>query len=268
MSAYQVEPATIDLIVSAAIEWELHARLGDRWQKVTRDNAQAFGLMLWRANARSVAFRYQESETGDNGYRFREYSDVTPAAAFGCIRCFDYQACEPGDYRASDAFAFVHAMYAALAKRLIGRDGKESPWGIDDPAEIAAKGFARPMWQPGRTAAPAPGETVRLSDLARRAAPPRGVNGNAARLMAAIAAETAPAAAPAPPPARPLINPLGAEIAAGAARARAADRRRSADVIPLRAAAPTPAKVRETAPKGAKAAPRRRPAPVFKMTRD
>ena len=121
MSAYQVEPTTIDLIVSYANPLD----------------PQQIGEMLWEQNKRSVAFRYDEP-IGPAKYTFTRYKDVRPLVAFGCAQCYDYQACETPDYDASPACLFI----LQAIQRACGELIRAYPWGVETPQEAISKGYA------------------------------------------------------------------------------------------------------------------------------
>ena len=106
MSAYQVSPPTIDIIVSYLIEHGI----------VERERGDAVALDMWRENAKSIAYRYHDDnlikaldEAGPY-VGFTRYVGVSPVGAHGCAQCFDYQACEHPGWSGSNARALVHAV--------------------------------------------------------------------------------------------------------------------------------------------------------------
>lgn len=227
MSAYQVSPATIDLMVSAAIEFKAHARLGGSWQTVVAENAQAFGAMLWQANADSIVARYDDRMSAPGRYTFSRYIEVKPGAAFGCTRCFDYQACEVSNYGATDAREFVFALYKAIGDRLVGEN---SPWGVHTADDIATKGYGRKVYTPreqvARMTVRAPaGHTIEgMAAAARKAEANRAASAYAAgQARAAELAKSAdPVIAKAARDASATIGRLAAKHTPKAAKRRAA----------------------------------------------
>lgn len=93
------------------------------------------GRMLWLANARSVEARYPPGRPGlqsaremglipelAEGFRFNPYRQrtPTPVQALKLCDCFRYQACEPEDWRRSEAAAFVEALEHRAIEALPG----------------------------------------------------------------------------------------------------------------------------------------------------
>ena len=118
MSAYQVHPDTIDLIVSF---YE-----SDEW---TRDfDPQKTGEMLWQENARSVAHRYHEAPN-PTPYRYRivPLAQITPVAVLKSIDCLDYQSCETDDWTETPASRLLQRVRAVAIRRLPGYES--APWG-------------------------------------------------------------------------------------------------------------------------------------------
>jgi len=135
ISAFVVDQEHIDELVSAAIDLEIRARPAtDRgYQQVTRENAGAFGRMLWAENVRSVVHRYRlsgteeaaEYEAAVEAYRFT-WRPVSPGRAAKRLACFEYQACECEDWEDSLAYDFGCQMARVLITKLPGY--AEAPW--------------------------------------------------------------------------------------------------------------------------------------------
>jgi mycoredoxin len=94
MSAFFLPKTHIDLLVSAAIEWKLWARLPHAGAPglvaMAAEHAGAMGRMLWSENAASVRHRYDLSPDGEEsvayaelvaGYRWTRWVEANPAAA-------------------------------------------------------------------------------------------------------------------------------------------------------------------------------------------
>lgn len=156
MSAYFVSKATIDLMISAAIELKMYASFGHDHGPVTAARADMLGKMLWQANAESLGARYGDRASDYaaeiDGYRWTQYVSITNAAIIGCARSFDYQACETDTYRGSDAHEFAMRLQAEVGKKLAG----EGPWGVDDLGNGSDYDIAKYARKVRNTPAPAP----------------------------------------------------------------------------------------------------------------
>ncbi len=147
MSAFFLPKTHIDLLVSAAIEWKLWARLPHAGAPglvaMAAEHAGAMGRMLWSENAASVRHRYDLSPDGEEsvayaelvaGYRWTRWVEANPAAVVGFVRCYDYQSCERAGWRASDARDFTARLMAEAAERLAKSTlGEGYPWFAADP---------------------------------------------------------------------------------------------------------------------------------------
>ncbi len=149
MSAYFLPKTHIDLLVSAAVEWSLWARLPDvgppaSLGQIAPAHADAIGRTLWTENAASVRRRYGLSSAGEEacayreliaGYRWTRWTGIDPAAVIGFVRCYDYQSCEHAAWQASDARDFSIRLMAEAAERLAKATLGEAsyPWLAADP---------------------------------------------------------------------------------------------------------------------------------------
>lgn len=148
MSAWFMSKLNIDLIVQGAIQIKLRCFLPP-WnepQIITRENADAFGRMLWTENARSVAHRYpaDENENADNHEQARAYiyEEQSPSAGretsqalsgvalLKLVQCLGYQSCERSDHQHSNAALAINALIGRLltAGHLSGGTGPGTPW--------------------------------------------------------------------------------------------------------------------------------------------
>src|SRR5436190_1726125 len=107
MSAYQVSPDTIDLLIAAADAWRLTFpnRDGDDAAELHvcshRDEA---GQLLTDENARSVNARYNESTPAER-YSWTSLdldraavAMPVPVLVLASVRCLRYQSCETDNY--------------------------------------------------------------------------------------------------------------------------------------------------------------------------
>lgn len=140
MSAYQVHPDTIDLIISAARSYNTGFRPRQHttppysagfWN--ARTDAQAMADCLWAANAASVAYRYRETAEV-LPYTFRPVSlehvalgDNPHALVLAAIRCLRYQSCEVPDYDETDAARLLDAIEREAVGKLAAV--VYAPWG-------------------------------------------------------------------------------------------------------------------------------------------
>jgi len=151
MSAFMVETDTIDLIVSVLVEWRpKHGEVDQRLftygrgpldpelaQYTTEHDgyhvtslggfllADALGRELIDANVASLGARYSHSDGGADmidayaeSYTWRKVlrDGVGVPRAMGAIQCYEYQACESGDWGGM----FAHELSKAAMKRLVG----------------------------------------------------------------------------------------------------------------------------------------------------
>jgi len=100
---------------------------------MNRENADAFGRMLWSENVRSVVHRYRlsgtveaaEYEAAVEAYCFT-WRPVLPGRAAKRLTCFEHQACECEDWEESLAYDFGSQMARAPITKLPGY--AEAPW--------------------------------------------------------------------------------------------------------------------------------------------
>lgn len=170
MSAYQVTPDTIDLIVSALFDWdpEPHITLwvedtpvvhtdafrdpsklaacygdGQCW-RLTRQDKTEVGRELIAANLASLVARYGEAHKlggyGPEDYVFRLVprgpnvpGGATVGQAFGALSCYRYQTCEASDEGRSLWGALVRKTEAELLNNYV----RMSHWDFSRPMEVA-----------------------------------------------------------------------------------------------------------------------------------
>lgn len=152
----QTEPSLIGNAASTPLTWwtgsiqRVREQLqgGDRYDQFRRKlgfaNATEVGIMLLAENVRSLEARYPDS--ADEWAKLREviadYTYPTEAWVYrltlgdvvGCIGCYEYQACESGDWEDTEAWSFCHN----LRHRLLEHAAKDQPWGLDQ-AELDAR---------------------------------------------------------------------------------------------------------------------------------
>lgn len=132
MSTYVMACEDIAPIVEFAVQHNLTYRDGHHWRKADKATADALGQLLVNANVKSVNYRYRENEPAPKyqhkaphkiARRVRTGPDVDAflAVVADAVECLDYQACEPDDWRQSDAFAFLASVNAKLVRMLAQR---------------------------------------------------------------------------------------------------------------------------------------------------
>lgn len=131
MSAFIVGPDHIDLLVTAAIDWDVRVTVPDEsapfGYRALDLTPTELGRLLLRENLASVDYRYQgrleESEfKAPEVYEFRRvpHGALHPAWVLKALHCLEYQSCEHDGWESSTAFRVVRALEAAAARRVPG----------------------------------------------------------------------------------------------------------------------------------------------------
>ena len=126
MSAFMCSNAHINALVSFALQ----ERGFFRHKQLDGNSAQIAGQVLVNANAESIKAKYNEEE----GYPFvfrRESPARHPLNILKACDCYDYQACEDGEYEGSEAQKFIDHIRAMAIRRLPGYDISEG-WQFED----------------------------------------------------------------------------------------------------------------------------------------
>lgn len=163
MSAWVVHKLTIDVLVSALVEFKVSHDLGQDENEI--------GRILWRENVQSVAYLYNLANRDDErkgelakynrdveAYTWRELVTLKPGAVLKLAHCYGYQSCEHPSWNDSKAKAAIDALVYKLALKLPGYES--APWGADREDYL-------PLICDHPTA-------VSLGSMARRAADGRG----------------------------------------------------------------------------------------------
>lgn len=132
MSAYIVNNETISVIAKAFMEYGVDYR-ADNYNPtphqliLVNETVKAIAQSLLDANYKSVNARYREEEKTPTA----EYTDIeiNEGLVFGCLRCFNYQACEIEDYENSLLFYSLQDLEYEITRRLITKAGMVAPWG-------------------------------------------------------------------------------------------------------------------------------------------
>ena len=90
---------------------------------------QAIGQSLLNQNYRAFNYRYNE----DNKPPKFVYTDIeiNEGLLYGCISCYEYQACETEDYYKSNVHYSLVNLQHVIVKRLLEKVGQEAPYGYN-----------------------------------------------------------------------------------------------------------------------------------------
>lgn len=165
MSAYIVDPRTIDYLVTWAInKREIYAYVSDEFGPTEYDHVRTgqrfdlrqltpnqLGQILLDENVRSVQARYPDDRT-DNlpspcdqsrifAYRFQPVGHQLAPWVISSCDCLHYQSCETSDYEQTLGHAVMRAIRESAIKNLT----IDAPWGVTDSdiAEHKAKVIAK-----------------------------------------------------------------------------------------------------------------------------
>lgn len=134
MSAYIVDNKTISAIAKAFDRYHVDYAAEDYERPIqiiinVRELRQGIGQSLLNQNYRSVNYRYNE----DTEVPVFEYEDVhiDEGIVYGCIQCYEYQACETSDYYESQLHYSLVRMKSKLTERLLKRCVLAAPYGYD-----------------------------------------------------------------------------------------------------------------------------------------
>ncbi|SLC86610.1 hypothetical protein [Mycobacteroides abscessus] len=138
MSAFLVDPEHINVLIHAGLPRQ-YPNIGLRWyyrdannqehyERLDYDTADRVGQMLLDANAASVNHRYDENEMYIYSYAQPQHTNWSPVEVLKAIHCYQYQACEPDDWKTSEAHAFCDALTHYVINKTPGYD--QAPWAI------------------------------------------------------------------------------------------------------------------------------------------
>lgn len=146
MSAFMVDAATVNLVVSYAIDVDFIVN----GQRVTRDTAQRIGHALMAECARSVRCCYEgrhprtdwENRLEAGRYTFRYYPRVKPLAALKLAHFIAFQSSHCDDHMLEPAGLWLARFLRTFAQPgglpVQERDYEALPWGITSPEQLEA----------------------------------------------------------------------------------------------------------------------------------
>ena len=134
MSAFIVDNKTISVLAKAFVQYGVTFQAEGYEKPIQiivnfKELYTGIGQALLEQNYASVNYRYNDdTETPEF-----EYTDVeiNEGMVYGCIACYNYQACETDDYYESDLYGSLLRLKDKLIERLLRREGMEAPYGYD-----------------------------------------------------------------------------------------------------------------------------------------
>lgn len=132
MSAYVCNYETISVIAKGFCEYgaEFYDNRGNRICEIFVDDMERkIGQELLKQNVASVNYRYSEAEPVG---QFVMVEDVPCdiGTLLGCIRCYEYQACETPSYENCGVHLSLAELKETAIRKYLARQGIEMPWGI------------------------------------------------------------------------------------------------------------------------------------------
>lgn len=139
MSAYVVNDKTINVIASGFVDLNVEYRnQADKIKDASfggvffdiDEIGQIIATDLLKANYDSVNYRYDEN-TEPHKIKFEKVA-YNLGELLGCIKCFNYQACEVPQWEDSLIYKDLQCLKNAILENAIKRLGFEIPWGVED----------------------------------------------------------------------------------------------------------------------------------------
>lgn len=131
MSAYVVSHETISVLVKG---FEIYG-VDYKAENINNDlnKKKRIGQSLLDQNYASANIRYSENEL--NSFITPEFIykdlDVDAGMIYGCIQCYEYQACETDDYFESKLHFSLTRLKDAMLKRYIRNENLRIPYGYN-----------------------------------------------------------------------------------------------------------------------------------------
>lgn len=128
MSAYVVNPDTIDMLASAAARWNITVQTDAETVYNGRTSAAAIASLLHAENVKSVNYRYCENSDASHDYRPVVADAFTAVEVMRAASGLRYQSCEHPDYQESPAAMVLDAIERAAIRNLPGYDDAPREW--------------------------------------------------------------------------------------------------------------------------------------------
>lgn len=132
MSAFIVDMETISVLAKAFVEYnvDFHAEGYEKPVQIIinfRKLYDGIGQALLEHNYRSVNDRYNE-DTKTPEFKYCNV-EIDEGIVYGCIACYNYQACETADYFESDLYGSLLRLKDKMLERLLRNKGLKAPYG-------------------------------------------------------------------------------------------------------------------------------------------
>lgn len=134
MSAYVVDNKTICALVKG-FEYYGGGYKAENYQAPKgwiidiEDERSAVGQSLLDQNYKSVNCRYGE-DTPTPKFKYEDVK-VDAGIIYGCIQCYEYQACETPDYWESELHYSLVRLQTRLLEHLLRKSNMKAPYGYD-----------------------------------------------------------------------------------------------------------------------------------------
>jgi len=137
MSCYVVSDLTISAIVAAMADTGFEpAGLKDEKSGIKYNSAtcgQIVGQMLLDANYAAVS-EYQGKHIRAHEFKLTQKHDGKPftlGEKYGCIQCYEYQACQQPGYHDSEIRDVLDYVRDDLAEKVLEKFGEKRVWGLE-----------------------------------------------------------------------------------------------------------------------------------------
>lgn len=132
MSAFIVNNETISVLAKAFVDYGVTFQAEGYEKPIQiivnfKELYTGIGQALLEQNYRSVNERYND-DTATPTFEFSDV-EIDEGMVYGCIACYDYQACETADYYKSDLYGSLLRLKDKLIERLLRREGMKAPYG-------------------------------------------------------------------------------------------------------------------------------------------
>lgn len=128
MSAYVVSHETISVLVKG---FEIYG-VDYKAENINNDlnKKKRIGQSLLDQNYASANQLYSENELVTPEFIYKDL-DVDAGTIYGCIQCYEYQACETDDYFESKLHFSLMRLKDAMLKRYIRNENLKIPYGYN-----------------------------------------------------------------------------------------------------------------------------------------
>ena len=131
MSAFVVSHQHISYMLRAAIAYGRLGGVDYNNERVTYANAEQVGRALLAENLASVNYRYNDTLTGADEYKFSMFhgpKEMNAVQVLKAISCYEYQSCEHPCWEASAARQFCEVLRSYSINHLPGYE--QAAWEV------------------------------------------------------------------------------------------------------------------------------------------